>query len=156
MADQVEQELLGDIRALRKLPDDVDAHDVLARPPRPARALERRHEEGFVRHGELVILRRAVRGDRVEDIARLAGVERLVVGRGIPAHDRQVHSCLEEAYAELQGFETVLRLEHHVLVGILNRSIDRKSTRLNSSHMSISYAVFCLKKKKKKNKQKKN
>src|SRR4051812_49881374 len=26
-------------------------------------------------------------------------------------------------------------------------SIDRKSTRLNSSHMSISYAVFCLKKK---------
>src|SRR6266480_661606 len=32
---------------------------------------------------------------------------------------------------------------------------DRKSTRLNSSHMSISYAVFCLKKKKKNNKQKK-
>src|SRR6266571_7427936 len=29
---------------------------------------------------------------------------------------------------------------------------DRKSTRLNSSHMSISYAVFCLKKKKKTNK----
>src|SRR4051812_30714831 len=28
------------------------------------------------------------------------------------------------------------------------RSSDRKSTRLNSSHMSISYAVFCLKKKK--------
>src|SRR5690242_21248431 len=27
--------------------------------------------------------------------------------------------------------------------------IDRKSTRLNSSHMSISYAVFCLKKKNK-------
>src|SRR5207249_7724930 len=27
-------------------------------------------------------------------------------------------------------------------------SIDRKSTRLNSSHVSISYAVFCLKKKK--------
>src|SRR5690242_21539161 len=26
-------------------------------------------------------------------------------------------------------------------------NIDRKSTRLNSSHMSISYAVFCLKKK---------
>src|SRR5437667_8481514 len=28
--------------------------------------------------------------------------------------------------------------------------IDRKSTRLNSSHITISYAVFCLKKKKKK------
>src|SRR4051812_49863931 len=31
---------------------------------------------------------------------------------------------------------------------LANRA-DRKSTRLNSSHMSISYAVFCLKKKKK-------
>src|SRR6266571_3721374 len=29
-----------------------------------------------------------------------------------------------------------------------NPAVDRKSTRLNSSHMSISYAVFCLKKKK--------
>src|SRR2546426_5450745 len=32
----------------------------------------------------------------------------------------------------------------------LIRSQDRKSTRLNSSHLVISYAVFCLKKKKKK------
>src|SRR2546422_3819115 len=31
-------------------------------------------------------------------------------------------------------------------------SLDRKSTRLNSSHGYISYAVFCLKKKKKTNK----
>src|SRR5690554_7902293 len=30
-------------------------------------------------------------------------------------------------------------------------AVDRKSTRLNSSHVRISYAVFCLKKKKKKN-----
>src|SRR5438309_4287420 len=33
---------------------------------------------------------------------------------------------------------------------------DRKSTRLNSSHSSISYAVFCLKKKKKKTKRQKD
>src|SRR5258707_9625984 len=32
------------------------------------------------------------------------------------------------------------------------RALDRKSTRLNSSHANISYAVFCLKKKKIKNK----
>src|SRR5438094_7206305 len=31
--------------------------------------------------------------------------------------------------------------------------VDRKSTRLNSSHRTISYAVFCLKKKKKKKKK---
>src|SRR5207249_12264251 len=35
------------------------------------------------------------------------------------------------------------------------RAGDRKSTRLNSSHVSISYAVFCLKKKNKKTKHKK-
>src|SRR5436305_11036631 len=33
------------------------------------------------------------------------------------------------------------------------RSADRKSTCLNSSHVRISYAVFCLKKKKKENKE---
>src|SRR5690554_7097493 len=45
--------------------------------------------------------------------------------------------------------------------GILMRALevypldpDRKSTRLNSSHVRISYAVFCLKKKKKKKKRK--
>src|SRR5258707_7050231 len=32
-------------------------------------------------------------------------------------------------------------------------SVDRKSTRLNSSHANISYAVFCLKKKKRQSKQ---
>src|SRR3712207_9036131 len=39
-----------------------------------------------------------------------------------------------------------------VIAGViffLASSIDRKSTRLNSSHANISYAVFCLKKKKK-------
>src|SRR5438874_10777120 len=30
----------------------------------------------------------------------------------------------------------------------LGKAVDRKSTRLNSSHVEISYAVFCLKKKK--------
>src|SRR6266480_7962063 len=42
--------------------------------------------------------------------------------------------------------------DHGVDPGALELSdvrADRKSTRLNSSHMSISYAVFCLKKKKK-------
>src|SRR5688572_32558919 len=34
-------------------------------------------------------------------------------------------------------------------VGLVHPVLDRKSTRLNSSHSQISYAVFCLKKKKK-------
>src|SRR5215510_15200455 len=40
--------------------------------------------------------------------------------------------------------------------GRRHETIDRKSTRLNSSHVAISYAVFCLKKKKKKKYTKKN
>src|SRR5689334_23764843 len=39
------------------------------------------------------------------------------------------------------------------LAGVQDETQDRKSTRLNSSHSSISYAVFCLKKKKNKKKQ---
>src|SRR5688572_32243040 len=40
---------------------------------------------------------------------------------------------------------------HHLFVAGMSEyaTIDRKSTRLNSSHSQISYAVFCLKKKKK-------
>src|SRR2546427_3519122 len=38
----------------------------------------------------------------------------------------------------------------------IDRIIDRKSTRLNSSHSQISYAVFCLKKKKKIQRRKSN
>src|SRR5690606_39895195 len=36
-------------------------------------------------------------------------------------------------------------------VNLITRAVDRKSTRLNSSHVKISYAVFCLKKKKRTN-----
>src|SRR5256885_2415937 len=44
------------------------------------------------------------------------------------------------------------RSEYRTLADAVMRK-DRKSTRLNSSHLVISYAVFCLKKKKKKTKQ---
>src|SRR3712207_8845028 len=42
------------------------------------------------------------------------------------------------------------RLDEAVVVALVqpDRRLDRKSTRLNSSHANISYAVFCLKKKK--------
>src|SRR5438874_2891530 len=40
----------------------------------------------------------------------------------------------------IAGIVTPSRISHHF-------GIDRKSTRLNSSHVEISYAVFCLKKK---------
>src|SRR2546426_5011366 len=51
-----------------------------------------------------------------------------------------------------------ISFSHRSLVTRLSESglmtVDRKSTRLNSSHLVISYAVFCLKKKKKKKTEK--
>src|SRR4051812_49825470 len=44
--------------------------------------------------------------------------------------------------------EAVLPLGGTIATYASGNGSDRKSTRLNSSHMSISYAVFCLKKKK--------
>src|SRR3712207_7970546 len=45
-----------------------------------------------------------------------------------------------------------LNMQHNMnvwlVIIVLKEQLDRKSTRLNSSHANISYAVFCLKKKK--------
>src|SRR3712207_7327537 len=55
-------------------------------------------------------------------------------------------------------FRLGLRLLGLGLLALLRLGLllDRKSTRLNSSHANISYAVFCLKKKKKKKEYKNN
>src|SRR3712207_8012388 len=51
--------------------------------------------------------------------------------------------------APLPGVDRVLRGIHSLgFYEALRGAEDRKSTRLNSSHANISYAVFCLKKKK--------
>src|SRR5690606_34850568 len=63
---------------------------------------------------------------------------------------RCVHACTAEAAARLAGSEgadpepRIAELEQ-LLARV--RLSDRKSTRLNSSHVKISYAVLCLKKK---------
>src|SRR3712207_8971940 len=45
------------------------------------------------------------------------------------------------------GIEDLLGFDHHLPLFLRVAVLDRKSTRLNSSHANISYAVFCLKKK---------
>src|SRR2546430_12685470 len=56
--------------------------------------------------------------------------------------------------AEVMGprsdFDLLRILSHQLERQGLGKALDRKSTRLNSSHSQISYAVFCLKKKKNK------
>src|SRR3712207_8275907 len=60
----------------------------------------------------------------------------------------QVAQEVARLVAELAvGLVGLLLLVHRPLARVLDRQGDRKSTRLNSSHANISYAVFCLKKK---------
>src|SRR5690606_41739186 len=63
---------------------------------------------------------------------------RLRASRLTEAHDA-ADAILEELRKVIPAFLT--------RVDVADRGVDRKSTRLNSSHVKISYAVFCLKKK---------
>src|SRR5438034_8803621 len=77
------------------------------------------------------------------------------------ARDRgdRVHRAVQEEVAERDGAERCRVVLEAERAGEQHRwkapglRLDRKSTRLNSSHTVISYAVFCLKKKKKKKKK---
>src|SRR5689334_23845625 len=60
------------------------------------------------------------------------------------------HGRLQDVHGRAHARDQNLGRERVVLED--RRDLDRKSTRLNSSHSSISYAVFCLKKKTKKKK----
>src|SRR5688572_31740608 len=100
---------------------------MLRRPPRstlfPYTTLFRSHEADQGRYESLMALSKLL-GSSMSDQMTI-GMQLSVV-------------CSEDA-SGLQG-DTAMS------------SSDRKSTRLNSSHSQISYAVFCLKKKKKKDK----
>src|SRR5438067_5086190 len=68
-----------------------------------------------------------------------------IVGRGASDGDRFLSDSPSEPAIDLEYVGQTLRR----LASEVDRGLDRKSTRLNSSHVSISYAVFCLKKKRK-------
>src|SRR3712207_8116416 len=77
-----------------------------------------------------------------------------------PRHRDALGRALEEVRDALDGLEQGLPVDLvavHLTVAVqamgeitgetVGEDLDRKSTRLNSSHANISYAVFCLKKK---------
>src|SRR3989475_8452650 len=66
------------------------------------------------------------------------------------------HLAATGRYAGIVCVGVVIRGQTPHFEHVAREAADRKSTRLNSSHSQISYAVFCLKKKKKKEKQANN
>src|SRR5205814_4505497 len=70
------------------------------------------------------------------------------VARGRPWRRHADRSAHDEPGCDLRRFLRPSRGDH-INAGGAGRQEDRKSTRLNSSHLGISYAVFCLKKKNK-------
>src|SRR2546427_1551797 len=85
--------------------------------------------------------------DLIEEVARMVGYENLPTTKPLApiapklrAENRRSQFAVRRALADL-GYQETINFSFV--------EADRKSTRLNSSHSQISYAVFCLKKKKK-------
>src|SRR5688572_32197862 len=72
-----------------------------------------------------------------------SGVEFLGDGVGLPGG--MTVEGYEEAIPRVVPVAEALAKRGAKVISVFGSSIDRKSTRLNSSHSQISYAVFCLK-----------
>src|SRR5207249_11401774 len=88
---------------------------------------------------------------RSSDLGGLEEVRGVVLPRRTAGPDHRVRLVDEEndrrrriLHLFDQSLQAILELALHSSAGLQQRE-DRKSTRLNSSHVSISYAVFCLK-----------
>src|SRR5690625_6693283 len=83
----------------------------------------------------------------LRDLHDVGGIPRRCPRRVRPqtsnADEQHQHPSAEEFWRDPRHFCS------HALCAMPCMRLDRKSTRLNSSHVAISYAVFCLKKKKK-------
>src|SRR3712207_7067137 len=77
--------------------------------------------------------------------------EREAIRRSLESHERPLDELADATYDDLFGVPVRSMAEWYESVAELTAAdcakADRKSTRLNSSHANISYAVFCLKKK---------
>src|SRR5690606_38180477 len=139
-------------RRIRKRKRRERVEDTVAAHPRAEIGLDaedrddhlRRDAEALARRGDLVAVRVPELDARRDALGRQEDAPVLV-----PWHDALCRpgDRLENPLVDLDALERALDLlcgeavlRHHAL-----DELDRKSTRLNSSHVKISYAVFCLK-----------
>src|SRR5699024_11936539 len=97
------------------------------------------------------------RFEKVEDVEALKETNERLTERVLSKQNRVIldfDSSVNTVFGHQEGAEVGYNPVHpgkksmHPLYVFEGNSRDRKSTRLNSSHVSISYAVFCLTKKK--------
>src|SRR3989449_284680 len=100
-----------------------------------ARSLETKDPKGAIEAWQEVLKDQEGEGEANPDLSIFNRIGDLYLKVKDPAQAADYYDRAVDKYAEL-GF-------HNNAI-----AIDRKSTRLNSSHGYISYAVFCLKKKK--------
>src|SRR3712207_1602817 len=117
-----------------------------------ARRLERLAAPGEarVRHEVLVRVERLLAGSRLDALARARAQypPALLVVEEVRDHDLVEHLLVHGRVEDRQqGLDPAVEVALHEVRGGDVDGRDRKSTRLNSSHANISYAVFCLKKK---------
>src|SRR5215216_5248688 len=100
----------------------------------------------------LLAIANALEGMPRAEAARLAGMERQALRDAVLRFNAEgpagLHDKPRPGRPERLSDGQQAALKAHILRGPRPER-DRKSTRLNSSHQIISYAVFCLKKKKK-------
>src|SRR5690606_11766734 len=107
----------------------------------PAEQIAKLRDVGLVTVGALLQRPRAELGERFGGalLHYLAALTGELIPPQSPYHPPDRFDEKIELVAEAQSWPQVMFP--------LKRLLDRKSTRLNSSHVKISYAVFCLKKK---------
>src|SRR5438270_1028188 len=88
-------------------------------------------------------------GNGCRDFRRLIPVWPFSVTRSVQLHELSEINIGSEIFFDGGNITTETVRRKLKSPGEVVRNEDRKSTRLNSSHSQISYAVFCLKKKKK-------
>src|SRR5262245_63941258 len=92
------------------------------------------------------------KGGGQENESRRSGTERDIRcrSRGWRENPRPPPRQPRRRAAHGHARQRLCRRRLSAVLAAADAALDRKSTRLNSSHLGISYAVFCLKKKKKK------
>src|SRR5207253_6127987 len=126
----------------------TDERPEVGPPERRPYADVARQVAGIVRHVDRPAQLVGRRGEQLCQERYAAKTRRIPLRSGEPEEQQPAEGKHREDRNHQVG-ESALRKMDLVVADRGEARSDRKSTRLNSSHVAISYAVFCLKKKKK-------